>query len=183
MDRFFRDRARDAFVQRIDRAANCLSAEQQNRRATKDFDAFNGQRVDGDCMVSRCVRCVDIADAVSQYRNAVALIPAQNGARGTGREAGGGYAGQAGENITQLRACFLSQHFARNGRRSGQNIEPLQIGRGHHDFLVGMEVIVLNSRGIAARRALLGISRGCKSDRQGGQADGQSGKRLHDFIG
>jgi len=65
-------------------------------------------------MIGRRIGGVDIANTVGEDGDAVPLISTQNGPRCTRREARRRNAGQASEDIAQLRARFVSEHFAGN---------------------------------------------------------------------
>src|SRR5690606_18092270 len=58
--------ARNAAVKQVDRAPDCLTAEEQYGGAAQDFDALHGQRVDRHRVVRRGIRSVDRPDAVGQ---------------------------------------------------------------------------------------------------------------------
>ena len=61
---FVGDGSRNSLVERVDRAAYGLTAEQQDGGAAQHFNPLDRQGVDSNRMVRRCVGRVDIADTV-----------------------------------------------------------------------------------------------------------------------
>ncbi len=67
------DRARDAAVERVDRAADRLAPEQQRGRPAEDLDPFGDEGIDRDGVIDRSVRDVECPDPVGQNPDTLAL--------------------------------------------------------------------------------------------------------------
>src|SRR5690606_10080845 len=107
-----------------------------------DFDALDGQRVDGDRVIGRRVRRVDRSDAVGQDLDALAREAAQNGARGAGGKARRRHARLAGQRVADLPANVACQLVALEHRYVAEDIEAADIGRGDDDRSAGMDIVV-----------------------------------------
>jgi hypothetical protein len=173
VDRLFGNRTWYALVDGIDRPTHRLTAEQQNRRAAQHLDPFGGERFYGDGMVGRGVRSVDIADAVGENGNAIALETAQHRARRSGGEAGCRDAGKREQGIANLPARLLRQILARQGGGAREQIEPLEIGCGDDDF-AGAVKIVVGSVGVCLLLRNCGGSREGEGKQGGGCTGGET---------
>ena len=70
--------ARDTLVERVDRAADGVAAEQQNRGAVEHVDMIDRERVEDDGVVDRDIRGVKRPDPVGQHANPITTEAAQN---------------------------------------------------------------------------------------------------------
>ena len=161
MERLVRDAARDALVDHVDRAADCLTAVEQDRGAAQDLDALRRQRVDRDGMVCGSVGHVDRADAVDQHLDALAREAAQHGARGTGGKAAGGNAGHAVEHFAQLAVEIGVERRAFDDAGPGEQVELAQASGSDHDgparIHAAVVEVVLN---LLLRHLVIGRRRG-----------------------
>ena len=112
VDRFARQTQRNSLVDDIDRAADRLAAEQQHGGAAQNLDALGGESIDRNGVVIRGIRRVDRTDAVDQHLDAFAREPAQDRARGAGREAACRDAGLAVEDFADLAIEIALQFLA-----------------------------------------------------------------------
>src|SRR5690606_41552281 len=76
----------------------------------------------------------------SQHAHPVTLKAAQDGPRGTGREAGGRHARSAYQDVTDLPGEVALQFVALDNRGSRQHIEPGQPASGDVDH-IAMEIV------------------------------------------
>ena len=147
-------------VEQVDRAADRLTAEQQHRGAAQDFDALDGQRVDGDRMVGGGVRRVDRSDTVGQNLDALARKAAEDGTRCAGGEARRRNARLAGQRVSDLAANVARQLVALEHRDVAEDVEAADIGRGDDDRVAGMNIVIAAGGGAILRESGRGEEKG-----------------------
>lgn len=122
-------RVRDAVVEGVDHPANGVAAVKQGGRATDDFDALDGYRVQRHGMIVGQRRGIQGTDAIAQDTNAVAIQAADHRAAGARAEPGRGDTGLLVKGFTQAAVLLLQQVVAfEHGAGGGQLAVTQRVG-------------------------------------------------------